>query len=291
MPQLNYHHLRHFWVLAGHGGLAAAARALFVTPSTVWSQVHQLEESLGAKLFEKQGRRLVLTSLGSEVFELAERVFSVGDRIVELASSRANQRSVVTIGAVSSMPKLLIRQCTEPILRSGALLRVEEGEAVELIEGLARHHLEAVISDSTVPENSPVRAYSHELWSLPLALFAHPIVAARLSKKGLRGLDGAPFLMPAPGSAIRKTLDTLFARVGVTPHVVAEVKDSGLLKTYAEAGHGVFVAPAAVAAELRSMFGLLKVCSLPCSQKYFALTLERSLASPTIQAMVEGSRF
>ena len=61
MEWLNYHHLYYFWVVAHEGSIAGATRKLHLTQPTISSQLRQLEDSFGEKLFEKSGRGLVLT--------------------------------------------------------------------------------------------------------------------------------------------------------------------------------------------------------------------------------------
>lgn len=70
MDWLNYHHLLNFWMVAREGSVQRASEMLHVTPASVSVQVRQLENSLGVKLFAKQGRGLVLTEMGKEVLEI-----------------------------------------------------------------------------------------------------------------------------------------------------------------------------------------------------------------------------
>ena len=81
MEWLNYHHLYYFAVIAEEGGLAAAARKLRLTHSTLSAQLRALEDHFGAPLFERRGKRLVLTSFGADAVNYA----AVTDRVVELA--------------------------------------------------------------------------------------------------------------------------------------------------------------------------------------------------------------
>ena len=66
--------LRHFLAVARSGTLAAAARTLGVNQSTVHRRIAQLEEELGAQLFERQPRGYVLTAVGEQIVPLADRV-------------------------------------------------------------------------------------------------------------------------------------------------------------------------------------------------------------------------
>ena len=61
MDWLNYHHLRYFWVVAREGSIALACDVLHLTQPCISKQIHQLERSLGDKLFRRVGRNLALT--------------------------------------------------------------------------------------------------------------------------------------------------------------------------------------------------------------------------------------
>ena len=78
MEWLNYHHLFYFWTVARDGSIIKASETLCIAPSTISEQIRSLEESLGVKLFEKQGRSLVLTDHGRVAYEYAEEIFTRG---------------------------------------------------------------------------------------------------------------------------------------------------------------------------------------------------------------------
>ena len=73
MRHLNYSHLQYFWAVAREGSMAAAAKAMHITPQTISGQLKLLEESLDSALFDRVGRRLVLTELGHTVFDDRQR--------------------------------------------------------------------------------------------------------------------------------------------------------------------------------------------------------------------------
>ena len=67
MEWLNYHHLYYFWTAAREGGVVKASEKLNLAQPTISGQIKILEESLGERLFERQGRGLVLTETGGIV--------------------------------------------------------------------------------------------------------------------------------------------------------------------------------------------------------------------------------
>ena len=57
---LNYHHLRHFWMIAKHRSMTKAAAKLKISQSTLSEQLAELEDWLGQPLFDRRGRELHL---------------------------------------------------------------------------------------------------------------------------------------------------------------------------------------------------------------------------------------
>lgn len=83
-------HLRTFQAVVDQGSYQRAAESLGYTQSTVTTQIQQLEESLGVPLFEREGRRMILTEMGRQALEQARELLSAADRLLEIG--RANQR-------------------------------------------------------------------------------------------------------------------------------------------------------------------------------------------------------
>jgi len=66
--------IRYFLAVARTGGLSAASRLLGVNQSTVFRRIGRLEDSLGARLFDRMARGYALTAVGEEMMLLATRV-------------------------------------------------------------------------------------------------------------------------------------------------------------------------------------------------------------------------
>ena len=83
MHDLNYQHLRYFWMVARETSLTAAAKRLRLAPSTVSAQIKSLEAQLGHPLFVRRGRGLDLTEHGVIVKQYADDIFSLGEELVD----------------------------------------------------------------------------------------------------------------------------------------------------------------------------------------------------------------
>src|SRR3954467_15463468 len=117
MPFLNYHHLMYFWTVAREGGVARAAETLRLSSPTISAQIHELEETLGDKLFERRGRSLVLTEVGQLVNKYAEDIFTLGRELLDAVKLGPDSRpSKLTVGVSDALPKSISAALLEPAM-------------------------------------------------------------------------------------------------------------------------------------------------------------------------------
>ena len=69
---IDLRHLRHLLAVASHSTVQAAADAIHLTQPALTKSIARFEEELDAKLFDRRGRRLVLTELGERLVERSE---------------------------------------------------------------------------------------------------------------------------------------------------------------------------------------------------------------------------
>jgi LysR family transcriptional regulator for metE and metH len=74
MPHLERIHLVILATLAKTGSLTLAAEQLFLSQSALSHRIHQLEQKFGVALWEKQGRKLVLTLAGKRLIALSKQI-------------------------------------------------------------------------------------------------------------------------------------------------------------------------------------------------------------------------
>ncbi|MGB0646244.1 MAG: LysR family transcriptional regulator [Bradymonadia bacterium] len=87
------------------GSFAAAAKELYRVPSAITYAIRNLEESLEIEIFEKKGRRSVLTEAGQRVLEQARNILGEARALERLASELAGQWEVtVHVVADSALP-------------------------------------------------------------------------------------------------------------------------------------------------------------------------------------------
>jgi LysR family transcriptional regulator, transcriptional activator of nhaA len=294
MEWLNYHHLYYFWVVAKQGSIARAVDELRLAQPTISGQLKQLEETLGEKLFTRAGRGLALTEVGQVAFRYAEEIFSLGREMQDVLKGRPAGRPVrLRVGVSDLVPKLIAYRILQPALKMGEpvhLICREDAQEILLGE-LANHQLDLVLMDSPVPSTVRVKAYSHLLGSCGVTFFAATELAGGYRRGFPKSLDGAPFLLPTEGSVLRRSMEQWFDAHGIHPRIMGEFEDSALMKTFGEAGVGVFPAPAAIEKEVRRHFGVSVVGrAADLVERFYAVSVERKLKHPAVVSITESAR-
>jgi LysR family transcriptional activator of nhaA len=294
MEWLNYHHLLYFWMVAKSGSIARACEELRLAQPTISGQLRALEESLGEKLFARQGRKLVLTEVGQVVYRYAGEIFALGSELTDVLKGRPRNRPArLTVGVSDLIPKLIAYRILEPALalKGGVRIDCYEDTPEKLLLSLSTHELDLVLTDAPSYSAARVRVFNHLLGSCGVALFASPRLASFYRKRFPSSLTGAPFLLPMKNSAFRQILDQWFETHSIRPRIVGEFQDTALLTVFGQAGAGIFAAPAAIEREVRRRYRVAKLGDLGARvTEYYAISAERKIRHPAATVIAEVAR-
>lgn len=289
---LNYHHLRHFWMIARHRSMTRAAEKLRISQSTLSEQLAELERWLGQSLFERRGKQLHLTDAGRMALEHAEIIFTSGHELItRLRQSGESRQRVLRIGAVGPLSKNLQFDFVQPILADARTrLVVVAGTLRELVRNLREHQLDLVLSNIPLRSDQDQDVSNHLLGEVPVYL-----VGGRKAKP-LRGrfpqcLTGVPLFLPSHQSEVRSGFEQLLATAGVEPLIHAEVDDMALLRLLALSGQGLaLMSKIVVEGELNSSkIGLMR--RVPgLAERFYALSVRRRFANPWLEEIVTTFR-
>lgn len=291
---VNYHHLLYFWVIAEERSITAAASKLKLTQPTLSSQLKQLEETLGYKLFQRNGRSLSLTSKGKIAHEYATTIFNLGREMqATLEGELGSSATLFRIGVVDSLPKFIVQRTLSPLILDNPqyLVQCFEGKREDLFTRLGAHELDLVISDAPFSSEVAVRAYNHRLGTSLISLYSHPKLARTMRGKGVDRFRKVPFLLPTRNTMMRRALDAWFEQNAISPKVVAEFEDSALLKAFGSEGHGVFPIASAIEKDVENAFEVQRVSRLKgVKEEFFAISLERRVTHPAIITITTSAR-
>jgi LysR family transcriptional activator of nhaA len=291
---LNYGHLHYFYAVAKHGSVTRAGEELHLTPQTISGQLRLLEQAVGRPLFERVGRRLVLTETGQLVYRYAEEIFSLGSELAQVVRDRLPAApTVLNIGVTQSLPKLIAHRMIAPALESNGELRIVcvESGLEELLSELALHNLDLVLSDRPVPQGLSIKAYSHFLGECGTSFFYKKGAWKRTRRPFPASLAEARFLLPRIGTGLRTQIDAWLEQHRIVPPVVFEFDDSALLKAFGMEGAGVFPGPTAIESEISDMYRVAIVGRTEeVVERFYAISPERRLKHPAVVAISEAAR-
>jgi len=286
----NYRHLYYFWVVAKEGSMSKAAERLDMAIQTISAQVHELEKSLGYLLFKPAGRGIALTESGFAALEIADQIFSIGEKLPEAVRDAAKSpKTKIIVGVSDGLPKLVTRQLLEPILKhKDAQLIAHEGKFEDLLADLALHRLDIVLADRPAPNNKNLNVYSEELTRTSMAWYSPKQFVKKAKKDFPHCLNELPILIPTPHSTVRLLIDQWFSKHGITPNIVGEFEDSALLKTFAASGLGVFPAGKLIEKDLKETYGMELLGDCDDIYEYFyAIRSEKKIQHPLVQAIIK----
>lgn len=295
MEWLNYHHLLYFWTVVHEGGVSRAAEKLRLAQPTVSAQVKLLEDALNTKLFERQGRRLVLTDVGRLVHRYADEIFGIGRELVETLKGRptAGRPLPLTVGVANAVPKLVVHRLLQPAISGEQPMHLvcREDSTETLLGELATHALDVIIADVPAPPHVRVKVFSHLLGESDTTFFAAPPLAQKVKRRFPRSLNDTPILLPTPSTAVRRALDQWMEAEDLLPRVLGEFDDSALMKAFGQVGLAVFPAPSAIENEIVRQYrvqvvGRVKVVR----ERYFAISAERRLKHPGVLAITNTAK-
>lgn len=295
MDWLNYHHLYYFWLVAREGSITSACQRLRLAQPTVSAQLKQLEQSLGVALFTRKGRRLALTDAGQSVYHRADEIFSLGRDLLSFVKARpgGEPRLRLNVGVADALPKLMVSRLLEPALRlpDAPCVVCYAGKHTELLARLSVYELDVVLSDAPIGPQASVRAFNHLLGECDVTVFGTRALASKLRRRFPDSLEGAPFLLPTPNTALRRNLDYWFESRGIEPTVIGEYEDSALLKVFGQSGYGLFVAPTVVQREVSRQYQVVPLGRLPeVRERLYSISTERRIKHPAVLAITQGAQ-
>jgi LysR family cyn operon transcriptional activator len=216
-------HIRYFLAVAEHGGFTRAAAALHVSQPALSQQIRQLEETLGAELFDRSGRNTRLTDAGTAYLQHARRALldlEAGKRA--LHDVRDLSRGSLRLGVMPTLASCLVG----PLAAS--FHRRHPGISLSIRE-MPQELMETMLGDDQLDLGIAFdQARSPEVESTPLLAETLALVVgrehthARRRSMALRALDRESLVLLSGEFATREQIDRCCREHAVRPHVAIE---------------------------------------------------------------------
>lgn len=287
---LNYKHLRYFQAVAHSGNLTRAAEQLFVSQSALSVQIRKLEEWLGHDLFERQGKRLVLTEAGRIALDHADAIFEVGDELIStLRETGPGSRQVLRVGALSTLSRNFQSAYLGPLFGdNNVLVVVRSGDLEKLLHDLENHDCDVVLTNVAPTRDSGREWLVNALAEQPVSLIGHPDrVEGDSSIETL--LSEQPIIVPTMENSIRIAFDALCDRLGVRPTLRAEIDDMALIRVLVRGDMGLAVIPPIVVRDELATGRLKEFAQLEgLTETFYAITVKRRFPNPLLPILLDN---
>jgi DNA-binding transcriptional LysR family regulator len=234
--------------VALRGTMAAAAKALFVTPPAVSQQLHELEKEVGVVLLERVGRRVRLTDAAVRLVEHTEVVLAELDAAeAELQGLASTPAGVVTVGAFPTGASTFLVDAFRDLAESCPKVRVVmvEGNPTQSLLWLRLGEVDMVLGYEYphVPLGDDEGIDRRELLVDPLVVLVPAGLFPAGSEIGLDELSGRVWAMaPAEvsyGLGVRRACQA----AGFEPDVRFQTYDVTVMEAMVAAGLAVAVVP------------------------------------------------
>jgi DNA-binding transcriptional LysR family regulator len=241
--------------IAEKGGFSVAAEQLHVSQPALSRTVRLAEESLGAKIFDRDTRSVTLTPAGVELLPIARRiVLEFSDSMSELSQFMEGRRGRVRVSALPSMAQSMLVDVLAGFTAAHPqvefFLRVDAAETV--LGLLESRDIDVGLTVQPPPDGR--FAYQH-LQDDEFVLICRADDPLALQKPAGRVLtwtvfEKRRFIAASPGSNTRSATDAAFMRAGMTVRPAHEVASSNLplIGALVAAGLGLSVLPASTLA-------------------------------------------
>lgn len=130
------------------GGITAAAKALNYAQPTVTLHIHELEEELQVQLFNRIGRRLLLTDAGRELYDCSRDMTQIVKKISEIGKDEGQQRGTLHLAISPAIVSYILFDMLSDFIRRHPLADVcvvNDHDAQRIYEQLCSGSVDFVI--------------------------------------------------------------------------------------------------------------------------------------------------
>jgi LysR family nitrogen assimilation transcriptional regulator len=285
--------LRYFVAVARHGSMAAAGRAIHISQPALGEKIRQLEDELGAVLFDRHSRGVRLSATGERLLVHADRILTALEEARADLATLSKERPVrLSLGLNPTASRLFAADLLDAFGSSSQVL-LREGMSNEVQDDVATGRLDAGFCYN--PLAGPYNVM--EVCKEPLYLVGPPGIVTTGTDVPFAELERYPLVLDSGQNVVRSKLDAAARNRGIPLNVAFEV-EAVLLKRRLllrhdhctvvphalfaeEIGDGTFNARRIVAPQLRLELCLVVRRDLPAADARLIETRVLALAAPT----------
>ncbi len=240
-------------------------------------------------LFQREGRKLVLTEAGKRALVYAEEIFAKGEELETLlVKGSLSNTQTLSIGTLSTMSRNFIEDFISPLLaRDDVKYSLHARRQASLLNDLANHQFDMALT------NIDIAGSGQELWQCQL-LARQPV--SIIGPPGLKLAEELPssytqyrWILPVSQSPIRSSFDSFCAQQQFQPDVLAEADDMAMLRLLARDNLCLTVLPEVVVKDELESGKLVSYLRLPNTfENFYVVTVKRQFTNRLANELVQG---
>ena len=243
---MNLNQLYYFSKLAAEEHYTKAAEELGISQPTLSHAISLLEKELGTKLFEKQGRNVVLTKYGRIFREYADESIRVLDAGVKKVRALTGQtEGLIELGYIYTLGSEFVPALVSDFIRTHEELRVKfhftVGNTSEVIRGLKEGRFDIGFC-SMAERESGIKFTPVGTENLVVVVpKGHPLSYER--GVDLEQAAAYPQIFYTENSGLRPVVDRMFEQIRVKPDIAYEIEEDGCMAGLVAQNFGIAVMP------------------------------------------------
>ncbi|MBN1104385.1 MAG: LysR family transcriptional regulator [Deltaproteobacteria bacterium] len=255
-----------FYQIVKTGSFTKASENVSRTQSAISHQIKNLEEELGVRLFERQGKSIKLTWEGEILFDIISRFLADLDNLKKIYEDiRCGKYGNLVVATGSAIMTYLLPEVVKKFTSHAARVRFK------LITSNIASEIQSMVLNGIADLGIGVRLepispkMNFLFWKhvdkVLLAAKGHPL--SRKRTVTLQDVAGYPLLLTREGTGVRRDVEEAFARRGLSYEIVMELDVSEDMKRYVEMGIGISILSSIpIGKEDRAKFLILNVSHL-----------------------------
>ena len=286
-------HLKAFLAVAERLSFNRAAESLHYAQSSISAQIQSLEDELGVRLFERLGRRILLTESGERLLDYARKMLDLEEEARSEVSLEGLVEGALTIRAPESLcvhrlpPAIMRFRSLRPRVRLHFITCAHDGLARDLRKGVT--DLAFLLTDSIQDADLEFEIFGVE----PLVLVSgpgHPLVGR--SRIETADLAGETLLLSRVDCSYRRMFEQVLEEEGVRPGAALEFNSVAAITACVAGGLGITIMPepAAAGAVDRGELVVLPWADGPLEAAEMMIWHQDRWMSPTLGAFMEVVR-
>ena len=284
---MNLYHLRYFATLAHVEHYTKSADMLAITQPSLSYAISSLEDELGVKLFEKDGRNVVLTKYGKVFLNDVEEVLARLDSSVSDLKLAGKGEGSIDLAFLRTLGTDFVTKIIRKFLsvnegkQISFNLYCDKGITANILEGLKEKKYD--IGFCSKMDNEPLIEFSpiakQEL--VVITPLNHPLAC----KEEIHLEETLPYqqIIFKKGSGLRRIVDGLFKQIDAQPVVAYEIDEDQVAAGFVSNGFGICVVPNI--SLLQSLdIKILPLVSPVWQRDFYIATLKDAYRPPVVEA-------